>query len=124
MRDTALSCKVSGVWTFRSDTHGEQTALPLSVVRFTPQLDDNGFGRAGQMLSVPISTQSQVDSVRVDVRRGVLRRRHHVEAPGRSPATACCWRTRRTRKSVSLRAKASGNGQTVEQTIVNAYLLK
>ncbi len=122
-RDNPLSSKVSGVWTFRSDTTAKQTALPLSVVRFTPQLDDNGAARAGQMLSVPISTQSQTGSVKVA----------SVEVSYDGGTT---WRGRpitgnrvllahpRTAKSVSLRTKASGNGQTVEQTIINAYLLK
>ncbi|MET9227581.1 S8 family peptidase [Lentzea sp. NPDC003310] len=122
-RANALSSAVSGVWTFRSDTTAERTALPLSVVRFTPQLDDDGYGRAGQMLAVPVSTQSQVDSVRVT----------SVEVSYDGGTT---WkRTQLTgnrvllahpqdAKSVSLRAKASGHGQTVEQTIVNAYLLR
>ncbi|MFJ8961817.1 S8 family peptidase [Lentzea sp. NPDC102401] len=123
VRDTALSSKVSGVWTFRSDTTAKQTALPLSVIRFTPQLDDNGHGRAGQMLSVPISTQSQVDSVRVtsvevSYDGGTTWKRQQITA-GRvllaHPKDA---------KSVSLRAKASGSGQTVEQTIIDAYLLR
>ncbi|MFJ5985597.1 S8 family peptidase [Lentzea sp. NPDC092896] len=123
VRNTALSSKVSGVWTFRSNTTAKQTALPLSVIRFTPQLDDNGYGRAGQMLAVPISTQSQVDSVRVtsvevSYDGGTTWKRTQITA-GRvllaHPKDA---------KSVSLRAKASGSGQTVEQTIIDAYLLR
>ena len=122
-RDTALSSKVSGVWTFRSDTTPKQTALPLSVIRFTPQLDDDGTARAGRMLAVPISTQSQTGSVRVTsvevsydggkTWRGTPVTGHRVLLAHPQDA-----------KSVSLRAKASGSGQTVEQTIVNAYLLR
>jgi subtilisin family serine protease len=122
-RDTALSSKVSGVWTFRSDTTPEQTALPLSVIRFTPQLDDDGTARAGRMLAVPISTQSQAGSVKVTsvevsydggrTWRGTPVTSHRVLLAHPQDA-----------KSVSLRAKASGNGQTVEQTIVDAYLLR
>ncbi|SMC57305.1 S8 family peptidase [Lentzea albidocapillata] len=123
VRDDALSSKVSGVWTFRSDTTARQTALPLSVVRFAPQLDDNGYGRAGQMLSVPISTQSQVDSVRVtsvevSYDGGTTWKRTQITA------NRVLLAHPRDAKSVSLRAKASGSGQTVEQTIVNAYLLR
>ena len=122
-RANALSSKVSGVWTFRSGTTAERTALPLSVVRFTPQLDDEGFARAGQMLSVPISTQSQVGSVRVTSvevsydggttwkRTPITANRVLLAHPGDA-------------KSVSLRAEASGSGQTVEQTIIDAYLLR
>jgi hypothetical protein len=117
-----LSSKVSGVWTFRSDTTARQTALPLSVVRFTPQLDDNGYAQAGRMLAVPVSTQSQTGSVRVTSVEvsydGGTTWKPTPLTHGRvllaHPASA---------KSVSLRAKASGPGQTVEQTIVNAYLL-
>ncbi|MFD5828751.1 S8 family peptidase [Lentzea sp. NPDC060358] len=122
-RATPLSREVSGVWTFRSDTTAKQTALPLSVIRFAPQLDDDGYGRAGQLLGVPISTQSQTGSVRVT----------SVEVSYDSGKT---WRRTqlthnrvllahpREAKSVSLRAKASGDGQTVEQIIVDAYLLR
>ncbi|MGW6934230.1 S8 family peptidase [Lentzea sp. NPDC054927] len=121
-RDTPLSTTVSGTWTFRSDTTTKQTALPLSVIRFTPQLDDTGTARAGQMLAVPISTQSQTGSV-------------HVTSVEVSYDAGKTWRRTpitlgrvllahpKDAKSVSLRAKASGTGQTVEQTIINAYLL-
>ncbi|MFD4669369.1 S8 family peptidase [Lentzea sp. NPDC058450] len=122
-RPGPLSTNVSGVWTFRSDTTASRTALPLSVIRFTPQLDDEGYGRAGQMLAVPISTQSQVDSVRVtsvDVSYdgGTTWKRTQLTS------NRVLLAHPRDAKSVSLRAKASGNGQTVEQTIVNAYLLR
>ncbi|MEU0877086.1 S8 family peptidase [Lentzea sp. NPDC005914] len=122
-RDTSLSTKVSGVWTFRSDTTPRQTALPLSVIRYTPQLDDEGFSAAGRMIAVPISTQSQTGSVRITSVEvsydGGTTWRHTPMSSGRvllaHPQNA---------KSVSLRAKASGYGQTVEQTILNAYLLR
>lgn len=122
-RDTALSSKVSGVWTFRSDTTPEQTALPLSVIRFTPQLDDDGTARAGRMLAVPISTQSQTGSVRVtsvEVSYDGGKTWRGTPITGRRVLLA----HPQDAKSVSLRAKASGSGQTVEQTIVNAYLLR
>lgn len=122
-RADALSSQVSGVWTFRSDTTAERTALPLSVVRFTPQLDDDGHARAGQMLSVPISTQSQTGSVRVtsvevSYDGGTTWKRTQITA------NRVLLAHPKDAKSVSLRAKASGSGQTVEQTIVNAYLLR
>ncbi|MFD9699775.1 S8 family peptidase [Lentzea sp. NPDC059081] len=123
-RLTPLSRKVSGTWTFRSDTTPRQTALPLSVIRFTPQLDDNGSARAGQMLSVPISTQSQtgpgsvkVTSVEVSYDSGTTWRRTPITS------NRVLLAHPRDAKSVSLRAKASGIGQTVEQTIIDAYLL-
>jgi hypothetical protein len=122
-RDTSLSTKVSGVWTFRSDTTAKQTALPLSVIRYAPRLDDDGYAAAGRMLAVPVSTQSQAGSVRITSVEvsydGGTTWRHTPVTHNRlllaHPANA---------KSVSLRAKASGPGQSVEQTIINAYLLR
>ncbi|MFS8096669.1 S8 family peptidase [Lentzea alba] len=122
-RDNPLSTHVSGVWTFTSDTTPKQTALPLSVIRFTPQLDDNGTARAGQMLAVPVSTQSQTGSVRVtsvEVSYDGGQTWRHTPITSNRVLLA----HPKNAKSVSLRAKASGSGQTVEQTIVNAYLLR
>ncbi|MGW6442130.1 S8 family peptidase [Lentzea sp. NPDC055074] len=121
-RDDTLSSQVSGVWTFRSDTTDRRSALPLSVVRFTPQLDDDGYARAGQMLAVPLSTQSQAGSVRVtsvevSYDGGTTWKRTQITG------NRVLLAHPKDAKSVSLRAKASGSGQTVEQTIVNAYLL-
>ena len=122
-RDTPLSSKVSGVWTFRSDTTAKQTALPLSVIRYTPQLDDDGYAAAGRMLAVPVSVQSQAGSVRITSAEvsydGGTTWRHTPVTHDRlllaHPANA---------RSVSLRAKAAGPGQTVEQTVIDAYLLR
>jgi subtilisin family serine protease len=122
-RDTSSSTEVSGVWTFRSDTTAKQTALPLSVIRYTPQLDDDGCARAGRMLAVPVSVQSQTGSVRITSVEvsydGGTTWRHTPLTHNRlllaHPANA---------KSVSLRAKAAGPGQTVEQTIIDAYPLR
>ncbi|WP_053735497.1 S8 family peptidase [Nocardia sp. NRRL S-836] len=123
VRDNTLSTKVSGTWTFRSGTTATQTALPLSVVRFTPQLDDDGTAPAGRAWGVPVSTQSQTGDVRVT----------SVEV---SYDQGTSWRSTpvhgnrlllahpQNAKSVSLRARAAGSGQTVEQTIINAYLLR
>ncbi|ANZ41281.1 hypothetical protein BBK82_40255 [Lentzea guizhouensis] len=123
VRDNTLSTKVSGSWTFRSDTTAQRTALPLSVIRFAPQLDDTGAAPAGRAWGVPVSTQSQTGDVRVT----------SVEVSYDGGTT---WKPTPVRgnrlllahpqdaKSVSLRAKATGSGQTVEQTVINAYLLK
>ncbi|WP_344043237.1 S8 family serine peptidase [Saccharothrix xinjiangensis] len=56
-----FATRVSGSWTFRSDTvDGEDYApLPLSVVRFTPALDASGATPKGQVLRVPLTVQQQ-----------------------------------------------------------------
>jgi subtilisin family serine protease len=123
VRDNSLSTKVSGTWTFRSGTTATQTALPLSVIRFTPQLDDNGTAPAGRAWGVPVSTQSltgdvRVTSVEVSYDQGASWRPTPVHGNRLLLAHP------QDAKSVSLRARAAGSGQTVEQTIINAYLLR
>ncbi|MEU7477033.1 S8 family peptidase [Lentzea sp. NPDC042327] len=123
VRDSALSTKVSGRWTFRSGTTSGRTALPLSVVRFTPELDDNGTAPAGRAWGVPVTTQSltgdvRVTSVEVSYDGGTTWKSTPVHGNRLLLAHP------RDAKSVSLRARAVGSGQTVEQTIINAYLLR
>ena len=59
-----LSTMVSAVWRFRS-AHVDDTsvvALPLSAVRFTPDLDDTGTAPAGRVARVPVAVVSQLGS--------------------------------------------------------------
>ncbi len=62
---TELSTRVHGTWTFRSDTvpGAEQRLLPLTVVRFTPDLDATGSAPAHRLLKVPLDIQQQVSKV-------------------------------------------------------------
>ncbi|MFD0202244.1 MULTISPECIES: S8 family serine peptidase [Saccharothrix] len=71
-----FATKVSAAWTFRSDTAtgGAYVPLPLSVVRFTPELDASGAAPRGQALRVPLTVQQQegaangrVDRIDVEV---------------------------------------------------------
>ncbi|MFD5828333.1 S8 family serine peptidase [Lentzea sp. NPDC060358] len=59
----AFSTKVSAAWTFQSQgVEGRRDALPLSVVRFAPKLDDTGALPAGTLQRIGLSTQSQGDT--------------------------------------------------------------
>ena len=112
-----LSTAVSATWTFRS-AHGT-ARLPLSSVRFTPELTDGTApagpfrvpvtverGHAGS-LTVEVSYDEGASWQRVRVAGGVARLDH--------PATA---------DAVSLRAGVTNrDGSTVTQTIIRAYLL-
>ncbi|WP_236594777.1 S8 family serine peptidase [Saccharothrix sp. 6-C] len=71
-----FATKVSAAWTFRSDTAADdrQVPLPLSVVRFTPELDAGGATPKGRSLRVPLTVQQQegaangrVDRIDVEV---------------------------------------------------------
>ena len=124
-----LSTKVSAAWTFRSDKTEQVTALPISVIRYTPKLDAGGAAPAGQAFQVPVSVQSQAGAVRT------RQRITSAEVSYDSGATwlpvpvngGCALRLSHPKdaKSVSLRAKAGDrSGNTVEQTIIDAYLLR
>ncbi|MDU0289098.1 S8 family serine peptidase [Saccharothrix longispora] len=58
---SAFATRVAGAWTFRSGTTpGDGYApLPLSVVRFAPELDASGAAPRGQALRVPLTVQQQ-----------------------------------------------------------------
>ncbi|GLZ32388.1 serine protease [Lentzea sp. NBRC 105346] len=60
-RPFEFSTEIKAAWTFRSG-HTDPSvyaALPLSVVRFTPKLDDNNSVRAGRLLRVPLVVEQQ-----------------------------------------------------------------
>ena len=62
-----FSTKVSAVWNFRSKASDAPVALPLSVVRFAPKLDDNGAVPAGTLQRIGLLTQSQGDTGKVRI---------------------------------------------------------
>ncbi|GGU68395.1 serine protease [Lentzea flava] len=119
-----FSTKVSAAWTFRSKgTPGVVDTLPLSVVRFTPKLDDNGAVPAGSLQRVGLVTQSQGDTGRVRI-TGV----QYSHDDGKS------WRNAgvvgnsaliyhpKDAKWTSLKATAKDTkGNTVEVTVIHAY---
>ncbi|WP_367130554.1 S8 family serine peptidase [Saccharothrix sp. HUAS TT1] len=122
-----LTSRVSGAWTFRSDTvPGERSRrLPLTVVRFTPRLDADGGAPAGRFLLVPLTVQQQegADNGRV--------RRVEVEVSfddGRTwsgvPVLGGAALVRHPDRAgfASLRARGSDSlGNTFEHSVIRAY---
>ncbi|MGY1499516.1 S8 family serine peptidase [Streptomyces sp. QTS52] len=129
-RDPAVypvSTRVRTEWTFRSATTPEDanTALPLSVIRFSPDLSLSSTAKAGKRFSVPFTVEGAAAGQRpaklafeVSYDEGATWQ--HAKAVGGThlelthPATA---------GSVSLRAKLTDRaGNTLVQTIERAYL--
>ncbi|MDQ2588651.1 S8 family serine peptidase [Saccharothrix yanglingensis] len=122
-----FATRVSGRWTFRSDTvTGERVKpLPLSVVRFTPELDATGGTPAGRVLRVPLTVEQQhgadagrVRGVRVEVSFDDGESWSAVPVVGnsalvRNPAGA---------GFAALRAKGTDSrGNTFEHSVLRAY---
>ncbi|WP_433509525.1 S8 family serine peptidase [Nonomuraea sp. CA-143628] len=124
--DTAT--KVTAEWTFKSDTVAgdDRVRLPVSTIKFTPDL---AAAKPGRRLDVPVAVVPQNSDRPQHVRRLT------AEVSYDSGATWSAARVKGDRvislthpanaTSVSLRAKATDErGNTVEQTIIDAYLLK
>ena len=123
-----LSTSVDVAWTFRSGHLDGPEPLPVSVVRFTPRLDQHNTAPAGRGYVIPVDVQGQPGSDAAKLKRltvavsfddGASWRRVPVIA-GRfalvdHPAEA---------GFVSLRASATDRaGNTVEQTVIRAYAI-
>lgn len=123
---TALSTKVSCVWTFTSRTTRDTTRLPLSAIRFLPALDEHGVGRAALL---PIEVQRQPGSTAGNVRTlslevsyddGVSWRTVPVIRFGQRGFAALNHPPGAA--FISLRAEATDtHANTVRQTIIHAY---
>jgi hypothetical protein len=123
---TAVSTRVDAAWTFRSARTEGPRAMPVSVVRFTPRLAADSTAPAGAFLTVPVTVQGpaagRVASLTVAVstdggatwqRRPLVNGTHVVV---RNPAAG---------GSVSFRAGLTDQaGNTLDQTIVNAYRVR
>jgi subtilisin family serine protease len=118
--------RVTGAWTFRSDTvaGGQSRRLPLSVVRFAPKLDGNGGTPAGRVLRIPLTVEQQqgadngqVRRVKVDVSFDDGKTWSEVPVVG---GTALVRNDRAG--FASLRAKGSDSkGNTFEHSVIRAY---
>ncbi|GAB2811808.1 S8 family peptidase [Lentzea nigeriaca] len=121
-RAAELSTKVSGAWTFKSKLTNAITPLPLSVVRFLPELDDKDTAH-GRVLAVPL---------KVDQQDGTPKVKHlAVEVSFDDGATWCqvpvagdraIVRHPKDAKFASLRGRTTdAAGNTGEVTIIRAY---
>ncbi|MFJ6674729.1 S8 family serine peptidase [Actinosynnema sp. NPDC091369] len=126
-----FSTRVHTAWTFRSDTApgADRQALPLTVVRFTPRLDESGAARAGRLLAVPLVIGRQAGDDRGHVRD--LRVEASFDDGGtwtKAPVlghTAMVHNAAAAGAYVSLRVKGSDSkGNTFEHTLIRAYKLR
>jgi hypothetical protein len=126
-----LSTHISCVWTFHSGhvAGTDPAALPLSAIRFLPQLDQTSSAPAGRLFVVPITVQPQPGSaagrlkdltVQVSYDDGATWRAVLVQ---RVPGGALIILFHPKEGGfVSLRATASDTaGNTVQETIIRAY---
>jgi hypothetical protein len=118
--------KVSASWTFQGAPKAGVSQYPVSAVRFTPTLDENGAAPKG-IFRLPVSVEDQpgtnsrqrLQTLQVSYDQGTTWKAVPVAggyATLYHPADA---------KSVSLKATAADRaGNSVEQTIIDAYLLR
>ncbi|WP_432044133.1 S8 family serine peptidase [Streptomyces cadmiisoli] len=119
-----VSTRVTASWTFSSEYTAEPTLIPLSVVRFTPELSLDNTARAGAKMKVPVSVKGAAEgrnlkslSVRVSYDQGA----HWHKLTVRDGAVQVT--NPRAGGSVSFKAVAvDKQGNSVEQTINDAYL--
>lgn len=124
-----LSTKVALAWEFVSEKTAEATPLPLSYIRFKPELNQDSLAPKGEAFELPILVEPQpnaqvsdAQSLTVDVSYddGATWTPAKVNGEGRS------WtaRFKHPKKSgyVSLRAAAlDADDNQVEETIIRAY---
>ncbi|MEV7399399.1 S8 family serine peptidase [Streptomyces sp. NPDC091267] len=53
----SVSTRIDASWTFRSGRTADLTALPVSMVRFTPEVALDSTAKAGKTVSVPVTVQ-------------------------------------------------------------------
>ncbi|MFE0654307.1 serine protease [Streptomyces sp. NPDC059534] len=119
----AAGGRVTASWTFVSGGTSGPTALPLSIVRFTPALGLDGTAPAGTLVRVPVTVQGAAAetgvrslTVSLSTDNGTTWTRVPVldgKVGFRTPAAG---------RTVSLRAELTDtNGNTLTQTLRNAY---
>ncbi|MEJ3745349.1 S8 family serine peptidase [Actinomycetes bacterium KLBMP 9797] len=128
----ALATQTSVEWSFRSAASpGRTTALPLSVVRFAPQLDETNAALAGATIRIPVTVYRQPDAAAASLRTltvdvsyddGQSWQKAHLS---RTPTGGVLTLHHPpTTGYVSLRATATDSaGNTVDQTLIHAYEL-
>jgi subtilisin family serine protease len=126
---TRLSRRIETTWTFRSATTAADTPLPVSVVRFAPQVDGTNTTVPGPIEMLPVTVAHQPGStagvtttlsVQVSFDGGTTWAATQVFGTG--DRRQVLLKRPAGHGPVSLRAKASdAAGNTVEQTVINAY---
>nr|WP_296068864.1 S8 family serine peptidase [uncultured Actinoplanes sp.] len=127
-----LSTLVDAEWTFRSGHVAEQNRterLPLTAIRFTPDLDVNHTAGAGRALVLPISLDRQVGAAKASTRSLTVEASfddgktwHRVPAVRTGEKAIALIQNPRGTGYASLRASAADSaGNTVRQTIIHAY---
>ena len=85
-----LSTVVDAEWTFKSGhvSDGELVKLPMTAIRYTPELDIDNRAPAGRLFAIPVSLDRQIGAAPGQTseldRRGVLRRRQDLAAADRA----------------------------------------
>ncbi|MEV1119113.1 S8 family serine peptidase [Actinosynnema sp. NPDC049800] len=123
-----FSTRIEVDWTFRSDTTNRERRLPMSVVRFTPELDGTGSAPAYRPLTVPLVVDQQrgVDNAplrhfRVEVSYDDGASWVSLPVLGRA---ALVGNRAKPGTFASLRVHATdGRGGELSQTVIRAYRL-
>ncbi|MFC4022053.1 S8 family serine peptidase [Micromonospora sp. GCM10011542] len=126
-----LSTLVDAEWTFKSGhvADGELVKLPLTAIRYTPELDIDKRAPAGQLFAIPVSLDRQVGAAPGKTRSLTVEasfddgKTWQQLTVRRSGEKAVAWVHNPTGTGfVSLRAAAADtSGNTVKQTIIRAY---
>lgn len=119
-------------WSFRSGASpGRTTRLPVSVIRFTPALDDHQAAPAGRTVRFPVRVHGQpgaatapLSALTVDVSYDDGKTWTRAKLTRSGDGGLVTLHHPRSIGYVSLRATAADTaGNTVEQTVVRAYRL-
>ncbi|MGW4382921.1 serine protease [Kitasatospora sp. NPDC004531] len=115
--------RVNALWTFASATTAGPTALPISVVRFSPELGATGTAAGGSALRIPVTVQGAAAdgrtrslTVSASTDGGASWTRLPLEAG------AVTVQNPPAGNGVSLRAELTdADGNTLDQTVTDAY---
>ncbi|RZQ60763.1 S8 family serine peptidase [Amycolatopsis suaedae] len=127
----AVSREVDVVWTFRSGHTDAYRALPVRIVQYTPELDGRNHARPGRGFTVPITLRTPDGAQAPPVKDFAMRvsfdsGKSWMPVPVERRGDG--WQIRLDNPpggAVSLRATvADTTGNTVEQTIVDAYRVR
>ncbi|GAA3782371.1 hypothetical protein GCM10022225_83410 [Plantactinospora mayteni] len=127
---TELATRTSAAWTFSSaPVNGEFEKLPLLSVRFAPWVDLHSRAPSGRVVAMPVHVErgapgTAVRSLTVEVSYDAGATWQLVPVTGPADRRVALVRHPAGPGLVSLRATATdAAGNTVEQTILNAYRL-